>query len=204
MPEKVLVVPCMTSGQCCVFNAPQALALEIKKSLPWADGHQLHFMMHLSFCGWGVLISAGSREMSQNTWFLNVGKETGRERKTARLKNNLYTKMWKSTAFTVRVWLHTDWHISPWGHTSAVFIPRHQCLGENDSLTVRSGRWLCTLHIRETEKGHMWFDWNGQKKKPPSVTSLSRGVSARHWRRWLSLLETISELSPPPYIQTRI
>lgn len=34
MPEKVLVVPCMTSGQCCVFNAPQALALEIKKSLP--------------------------------------------------------------------------------------------------------------------------------------------------------------------------
>lgn len=148
------------------FNAPLALALEIKKSLPWADGHQLHFMMHLSFCGWGVLISAGSREMSQNTWFLNAGKETGRERKTARLKNNLYIKMWKSTAFTVRVWLHTDWHISPWGHTSAVFIPRHQCLGENDSLTVRSGRWLCTLHIRETEKGHMWFDWNGQKKNP--------------------------------------
>lgn len=38
------------------------------------------------------MISAGSREMSQNTWFLNAGKETGRERKTARLKNNLYIK----------------------------------------------------------------------------------------------------------------
>lgn len=74
------------------FNAPLALALEIKKSLPWADGHQLHFMMHLSFCGWGVLISAGSREMSQNTWFLNVGKETGRERDSQAEKQPLHKR----------------------------------------------------------------------------------------------------------------
>ena len=128
--------------------------------------------MHLSFCGWGVLISAGCGEMSQNTCFLNVGKETSRERDTQAEKQQLHkdvkeyglysegvTPLWL-TYFTLR--------------TQELFLsPRHQRLGENDSLTVRSGRLLCTFHIRETEKGHMWFDWNGLKKKPP-ITHISQ------------------------------
>ena len=130
--------------------------------------------MHLSFCGWGVLISAGCGEMSQNTCFLNVGKETSRERDTQAEKQQLHkdvkeyglysegvTPLWL-TYFTLR--------------TQVLFLsPRHQRLGENDSLTVRSGRLLCTFHIRETEKGHMWFDWNGLKKKPPHHSHLSAG-----------------------------
>lgn len=203
MPEKVLVVPCMTSGQCCVFNAPQALALEIKKSLPWADGHQLHFMMHLSFCGWGVLISAGSREMSQNTWFLNVGKETGRERDNQAEKQPLHKDVKEYSLYSEGVTPHWLTHFTLRTHKCCFYPPA----------SVSRWKWLSYGALREVVM-HISYTRNRERsyvvwlkraeKNPPSVTSLSWGVSARHWGRWLSLLETISELSPPPYIQTHI
>lgn len=185
------------------FNAPLALALEIKKSLPWADGHQLHFMMHLSFCGWGVSISAGSREMSQNTWFLNVGKETGRERDSQAEKQPLHKRCERVQPLQ-------------WGCDSTLIDTFH--LEDTQVLFLSPGISVSvkmTLLRCAQGGGYAHFIYEKQRKvicglietgrkKTPSVTSLSRGVSARHWGRWLSLLETISELSPPPYIQTRI
>lgn len=156
------------------FNAPQALALEIKKSLPWADGHQLHFMMHLSFCGWGVLISAGSREMSQNTWFLNVGKETGRERDSQAEKQPLHKRCERVQPLQ-------------WGCDSTLIDTFH--LEDTQVLFLSPGISVSvkmTLLRCAQGGGYAHFIYEKQRKvicglietgrkKPPSVTSLSRG-----------------------------
>lgn len=156
------------------FNAPLALALEIKKSLPWADGHQLHFMMHLSFCGWGVLISAGSRETSQNTWFLNVGKETGRERDSQAEKQPLHKDVKEHSLYSEGVTPHWLTHFTLRTHKCCFYPPA----------SVSRWKWLSygalrevvmhTSYTRNRERSYVvWL--KRAEKKPPSVTSLSRG-----------------------------
>lgn len=175
MPEKVLVVPCMTSGQCCVFNAPQALALEIKKSLPWADGHQLHFMMHLSFCGWGVSISAGSREMSQNTWFFKCGQGNRQGEKDSQAeKQPLHKDVKEYSLYSEGVTPHWLTHFTLRTHKCCFYPPA----------SVSRWKWLSygalrevvmhTSYTRNRERSYVvWL--KRVEKKPPSVTSLSRG-----------------------------